>query len=468
MAIMKKTVYVYEKNKESLAFLRGFFSKSRNYQASFFTNLQKLKEQVKRVQPDIFIAGCPPCLKRTAAVAGSRPVMGILSGDLSGGFQSLEENAIEHYITPPYHEGDLAYKLQLVQRNFEDLDAMKRELGDLRAITELTSILSSTLDSRKVLYLIVKKLSELIPVTRCSMLSVPSAEHETFTVVSTFEHPDVFNLKLDINKYPEIRKALRTKKVVVVQDATHDPLMRAVLPSIASLGIHAIVVAPVIFRSEVIGTLFLRTSRRDYAFTEREIHLCQSVANVSANALNNAFLFERLNSEKVELQKLAITDFLTGVYNTRYLYHRLEDEFSRAARYNTALSCIMFDIDHFKRINDTYGHRAGDMVLREFADLVKTHIRKSDIFARYGGEEFILVLPHSHLEGAVTEGRRIRDILQAHCFQSISLDARITVSMGVAAFPHEGITSEHELINKADQALLKAKATGRARLVVAY
>ena len=108
-------------------------------------------------------------------------------------------------------------------------------------------------------------------------------------------------------------------------------------------------VIPVIFRNEVIGTLFLRTSRAGHTFTEREIRLCNAIANAATNALYNAFIYEKLETEKTKLEKFAITDYLTDVYNIRYFYHRLEGEFSRAQRYKAPLSCIMFDIDYFKR-----------------------------------------------------------------------------------------------------------------------
>ena len=171
-----------------------------------------------------------------------------------------------------------------------------------------------------------------------------------------------------------------------------------------------------IFRDEVIGTLLLRTSKTGRTFTEREIRLCTAIANASANALYNAFLYDRVVREKTLLQRLAITDYLTGIYNIRYFYKRLEEEFSRAERYITPLSCMMFDIDHFKKINDTYGHRIGDIVLREFAQLVKSHTRKADIFARYGGEEFIMLLPQTILKGAMDKAELIRKAVKKYQF----------------------------------------------------
>lgn len=325
--------------------------------------------------------------------------------------------------------------------------------------------MTSTLNPKKVLYLIVEKISEVINVTRCSIISVDVEDQNYAYVVSTFENPKITNMRLDLRRYPEIKKALSSKRPVFIKDALKDPIMRDVKDVIAPIGIRSILVIPVIFRDEVIGTLLLRTSRAGRSFTEREIKLCTSIANASANALYNAFLYNRLGKEKTRLERLAITDYLTGIYNIRYFYHRLEEEFSRAERYVTPLSCMMFDIDHFKHINDTYGHRVGDIILREFAQLVKRHTRKSDVFARYGGEEFILLLPQTPMKGTIAEAERLRNALKEHQFKALKENNGITVSIGIACCPHENIKTYDDLITFADNSLFTAKNKGRDQIV---
>jgi two-component system cell cycle response regulator len=191
-----------------------------------------------------------------------------------------------------------------------------------------------------------------------------------------------------------------------------------------------------------------------------------ALANASANALYNAFLYEHLDREKTMLEKLAITDYLTGIYNVRYFYNRLEEEFSRAERYQLPLSCIMFDIDYFKNINDTFGHRIGDIVLREFAQLVRSYTRKSDIFARYGGEEFIMLLPQTEQKGAIIEAERIRKAVVEHPFHAKEANIRITLSAGIASLPNNRIKNYDELIHSADTAMFEAKQKGRNSVVV--
>jgi len=224
------------------------------------------------------------------------------------------------------------------------------------------------------------------------------------------------------------------------------------------------VVIPIFFRDKVIGTLFLRTSRAEHAFTENEIRLLNTIAGASANALNNAFLFEQIEDEKSRLEKLSLTDFLTGIYNIRYFYHRIIEEYSRSQRYTLPISCLMLDIDHFKKVNDRHGHRAGDMVLKEFAQLLKKHSRKSDVLARYGGEEFILLLPQTAVDGALSEAERIRGIVENHKFKSLKSREGLTVSIGLSVSPHDRIRTHDDLISCADQALFDAKNLGRNRV----
>lgn len=462
-----KDVYVYEKDRDSIEFLNDFFTGHRQYRTIFFTKYKDLKKRLNGETPDALVVGSPACLDilRPGPSVRHSVIAALSKKSLTKGLRSVVNNGVEHYLCPPYQKYDLEYKLRIIQNKSEYMKTIFQEKKDVEAISGITHLLSSTLDPQEILYMIVKRLSEIIPVSRCSILSVDYSGSRTADVVSTFENPSIEDLTLDLEKYPEIRKALATKKAVIIRDAMKAPLMREVRHVIKPLDVRSIVVVPILFRSEVIGTLFLRTSRRAHVFTDREIRLCRGVANASANALNNAFLFHRVQSERAKLEKLAITDFLTGIYNIRYLYHRLEDEFSRAVRYKSPLSCVMLDIDHFKKINDTYGHRTGDIVLREFSGMVKTHVRKSDVFARYGGEEFILVLPLTDLKGAMTEARRISRVVKEHRFAALKPDDVITVSMGLASYPNRNIKVQDDLISLADDALMRAKTRGRDRTV---
>ena len=167
------------------------------------------------------------------------------------------------------------------------------------------------------------------------------------------------------------------------------------------------------------------------------------------------------------IHEQAITDSLTGLHNRRYLWELLKREFARARRNRTTIAAVMIDIDHFKRINDTFGHEAGDLVIAELGALFKRSVRGSDVACRYGGEEFALVLPEISIENARRKAETLRQGVK-----SLVLEHRgtplgpITTSLGVAVFPNHAEDAE-SLFRRADQALYEAKNAGRDRVVVA-
>jgi len=178
-----------------------------------------------------------------------------------------------------------------------------------------------------------------------------------------------------------------------------------------------------------------------------------------------------LDEANAKIRKMAVTDELTGLHNRRYFMKRFEDEFSRAKRYGHPLACFMLDIDFFKRVNDDYGHQAGDHVLQSLALLMKAQERTTDVLGRYGGEEFIILLPETELDGAVLVAERLRKTVEA---ASMTLDdsrvLQVTVSIGVCSPSGEqldGIDNFHALIKAADDALYRAKENGRNRVEAA-
>jgi diguanylate cyclase (GGDEF)-like protein len=166
-----------------------------------------------------------------------------------------------------------------------------------------------------------------------------------------------------------------------------------------------------------------------------------------------------------QMYESALRDGLTKVFNKKYFQDRLESEFAYAVRHSSPLSLVMFDIDHFKKINDTYGHLAGDYALVTLANVVAQTIRQEDVFARYGGEEFAVICRGVDLQGASAFGERIRRMVQAQLFLYQETEIRVTISVGVATVPDVGMREPAELIALADEALYEAKRGGRNRVV---
>ena len=165
-----------------------------------------------------------------------------------------------------------------------------------------------------------------------------------------------------------------------------------------------------------------------------------------------------------EIYRMTIIDGLTGAHNKRYMVEFLEREMARCSRYGRPLSLLMFDIDHFKRINDTHGHLTGDYVLKEMCKRLLGRIRKEELLARYGGEEFAAVLPETGHDGAMQFGEVIRTIVEAEPFEYEGDHFQVTVSVGVATLDGDGAsrpTDPGEFIKMADENLYKAKRAGR-------
>lgn len=184
-------------------------------------------------------------------------------------------------------------------------------------------------------------------------------------------------------------------------------------------------------------------------------------------------LHDQLNAKVKELEEaherlrqLAITDGLTGLFNHRYFKEHLEQELYRASRHHSEVSLIMIDIDFFKRYNDTFGHPAGDVLLRAVAKILKDNIRKIDIAARYGGEEFTLVLADTAKAAASMVAEKMRRMVETNAFEGLPQhqDGHTSISLGVAAFPLDA-TNPNDLIAMADQRLYQAKQRGRNQVV---
>jgi diguanylate cyclase (GGDEF)-like protein len=167
-----------------------------------------------------------------------------------------------------------------------------------------------------------------------------------------------------------------------------------------------------------------------------------------------------------ENRRLSITDALTGAYNRRYLMDQLPREIERAARYGRELSVIMCDVDHFKKINDTFGHLAGDEVLKQFVEILQRSIRSSDWVTRYGGEEFVIVLPETSVASAETAAEHLRDQVSKHAFHLDGAIRTVTASFGVTGWrtsPFAGTTLD-AVIAACDAGIYSSKAAGRNRV----
>jgi diguanylate cyclase (GGDEF)-like protein len=203
---------------------------------------------------------------------------------------------------------------------------------------------------------------------------------------------------------------------------------------------------------QVIGMISAQTYQT-YDYTPEDQQILEMLAAYSAIAINNARLF-------AEVRRLAITDSLTGVFNRRYFFTSIQNEFRRSERYGHPLSMMMLDLDHFKAINDTYGHDIGDEIIKEVSQFCQDNIRKLDILARYGGDEFVILLPETNLNHATELAERLRGMIESQSIQIGEMLFQMTISIGVTGIRDESVKME-DFLKNVDQALYAAKEAGR-------
>lgn len=210
---------------------------------------------------------------------------------------------------------------------------------------------------------------------------------------------------------------------------------------------------PVTFGNNVIGELVVEGDRTGREWEDEEVLMVRTVSDQLAVAISHARLFRRMRTQ-------ATTDSLTGLSNHGAFQERLEHELKLAARYQHEVSLILLDLDQLKRINDTYGHVAGDATLCHVAQSMRSVVREVDMCARYGGEEFCVILPQCGREGALQVAERIREVIASVFVPRVG---QVTASLGVATFPTDA-TIKEELVDMADRAMYLAKAAGRNRV----
>jgi diguanylate cyclase (GGDEF)-like protein len=250
----------------------------------------------------------------------------------------------------------------------------------------------------------------------------------------------------------------------------------ALIPGLAFDKENSIIMLPLSTVKSTLGVVLILTPIQESFITQEKMKLLTILTKECSLVMENTLLYARLKREHLSLEKanreikhLSRTDSLTGCYNRGYLSEVLPREITRALRYKRPLAVAMCDIDHFKKVNDTYGHQCGDMVLKQFVLIISELIRHdTDWLARYGGEEFLLVLPETNLDSAFHLADRLRKHLASKTIETPADKISITASFGVTGFnaarPAGPITAE-AMINVVDKYLYEAKTQGRNRVI---
>lgn len=350
---------------------------------------------------------------------------------------------------------DVGRALGMVIANAVLYQQVLQEKRHVAVINDIAKIVNASLDIDEVFPPFSEKVRELFAYDNC-VIVLPDGEKLTiFQVVSTGKKQlskalsfpmegSVFEWIMAHNK-PHLVGDLQQEKQFA-EDET-----------IFNHGVRSAIRMPIRNHGEIVG-IFVLSSHECNVYSEKDLELLEPVVEHLGLSLEKHFLFQKVLT-------LSQTDELTGLGNRRHLQWELDKELRRAERYDRELSLLMVDIDHFKNINDNFGHLAGDQVLRELADLLIDSMRDIDLCARYGGEEFVVILPETGIGGAVVAASKIRESVERHEFSAGGSIHRITVSIGVAVYPHH-TTLPEKLLGYADAALYRAKQEGRNRVCV--
>ena len=218
----------------------------------------------------------------------------------------------------------------------------------------------------------------------------------------------------------------------------------------------AAVAIPLRRGNHAIGVLALYGRGPAETFSADDVHLLQSLMHQAETAIENTFLYE-------EATRLSITDGLTGLWNRRLFDLRISEELQRAIRFQEPFGLMLVDLDHFKNVNDRYGHQAGDAVLVELARRLSDATREVDVVTRFGGEEFALILPKTPVQGTLRLAEKVREVVSNEPFVAGNASIPVTVSVGAAGYPDHGLSTA-DLLSAADAALYRAKENGRNRV----
>ncbi len=327
----------------------------------------------------------------------------------------------------------------------------------LTSLSDITKSIVSILDKEKLFNTLLEKSLQLINAEQGSLMIV---DHETSELVVEARKSvdDMVQEHMRVNKTEGISgMVIERGGALLVEDIEKDPRIRKVnRPRYRTKSFLSV---PIKIEDRLAGVLNLSDKIKGGVFNAEDLNLLESFISNVAIAIERSILFRQ--TEK--LQKLSITDHLTGLYNRRYLNRRLAEEITRYNRYKHPFSFIMLDLDKFKEYNDTFGHIAGDNLLKNLAHVMETSLRTIDIAARFGGDEFVTIFPQTPKIDAIQISNRLKEKIDK-ALRGHNAEMPLSVSVGLATFPDDA-SSIMDLIEKTDQALYLAKKGGGNRVV---
>lgn len=342
----------------------------------------------------------------------------------------------------------------------EEIAELRHQVERLSLFHEVGKALFSTLDLQKILQTIMEKISDLLQPDTWSLLMLDEKTHELYFEIAIGAGAErLKDVRLKVGEGIAGWVAAHAEPVLI-EDVSKDPRFNPKFDEITQTNTRSIVCVPIKGREQVLGVIELVNCLGKESFTRDDIPILKSLADYTAIALENARYVQ-------VIRELTITDDCTALYNARHLNFVLDAEIYRSNRYGYEFSVIFLDLDHFKQVNDVYGHLVGSKLLWLIGDVIKNNLRMIDYAFRYGGDEFVILLPQTSRENALLVVRRIKDLLTSRVFfAEEGLNIKVTASFGLAGFPMDGRTRK-ELLRMADEAMYLVKNSTRNNIALA-
>lgn len=342
----------------------------------------------------------------------------------------------------------------MVDEKPQIIEELKKRVEELSVFNEIGKALTSTLDLRKVLDIIMEKISELFRPKNWSLLLLDETTNQLYFEIAVGEGAErLFDIRLSLGEGIAGWVAQHGEPLLI-SDAYSDPRFNPSADEKTRFKTQSIICVPLKSKGKVLGVIELINQLEGRSFRIEDLTLLKTLADYAAIAIENARFFKRV-------QELTITDDMTNLFNSRHLQQQLDVELQRSRRYHLKFTLVFLDLDHFKLVNDTYGHLVGSRVLRETADIIRACLRDVDVATRYGGDEFVILLPETDTDQALTVVNRLRDALNQHVFvESEGHHIKLTASFGLATYPDDA-DSKVEIIRLADNAMYHVKETTR-------
>ncbi|MBI9099403.1 MAG: sensor domain-containing diguanylate cyclase [Spirochaetaceae bacterium] len=337
----------------------------------------------------------------------------------------------------------------------ESIEQYESKINRYKKLNEVTTIISSTLNKNEILKRVLIQTKEFMNCEKSSILLVDPLENNLKFEVLTDdkEMKDLQHIRLNMGE-GVAGKVWETGRSIIIEDTSKDIRFTNKVDRKIKETTDTLLASPLIIKGNIIGVMEAMNKQNNSNFTSFDLEIFEKLALHAAIAIENA-----------ELYMAGICDKMTGLYNHEFFMDQLEKEFQRSRRYGHSLSLIMFDIDHFKNFNDTYGHQLGDQVIIKIASILRDSCRKDlDSACRYGGEEFAFILPETDKEGAIKFGERIRVAIEKLIISYNEENVPVTISGGISNLADHKPETGDDFIKMTDRALYHSKKNGRNRI----